>query len=101
MRYILKDGEKAVVVQRQGTSIGKGGWMHRTMASIAILREDGSKVYRGHSPYWLGYGTIVYASHYRSGRSKADEAAYQAEVARLRAIVERANSEGCIEIKEE
>ncbi len=99
MKYVLKDGEKAVVVQRQGTNIGKGGWMHRTMASIAILREDGSKVYRGHSPYWLGYGTIVYASHYRSGRSKADEAAYQAEVARLREIAEKANLEGYIKTK--
>lgn len=88
--YHLQPGERAVVIERKGNTIGNS-LMIRTMASIAILRADGSRIYRGHTPYWLAT-THTYASHYRSGRSRADEAAYQAEVAQLRATVDQINA---------
>ena len=88
-RYVLQPGEHAVVVDRDGTSIGTP-YMHRTMASIAIVREDGSSVYHGHTPYWLGT-TNTYASHYVSGRSKHDSSCYDSERLKLQEKVNRMN----------
>jgi len=91
--YTLKPGERAVVVSRKGNTIGSSGFMARTLASIAIQRENGSYVYRGHTPYWLK-STNTYASHYISGRNKADEEAYQMECQKLEKIAEQINQKG-------
>lgn len=80
--YTLEPGEKAMIVHRIGRKIGNGGYMSRKYASIAIIKADGRKKYRGHTPYWLD-STSTYASHYISGLSKADDTAYWAEVERL------------------
>ena len=88
--YTLKAGERAIVRHRVGRKIGSGGHMARTLASIAIQREDGSLVYHGHTPYFIA-STSTYASHYASGRNRADEAAYRLEVARLEAIAAQIN----------
>lgn len=80
--YTLEPGEKAMVIHRIGRKIGNSGYMSRKYASIAIIKADGRKKYRGHTPYWLD-STSTYASHYISGLSKADDAAYWAEVERL------------------
>lgn len=88
--YALKDGEKAIVRHRVGNKIGISGFMVRTMASIAIQREDGSLVYHGHTPYWIK-STNTYASHYASGRSRRDEAAYWMECERLKSIAAQIN----------
>lgn len=90
--YTLNSGEKAVVVARTGRKIGNSGFMVRTLASIAIRREDGRLVYRGHTPYWIK-STNTYASHYASGRNRADEAAYQMEYEMLEKIAEEINRE--------
>lgn len=89
--YTLQPGERAIVRHRNGRMIGRGGYMHRILASIAIQREDGSLVYRGHTPYWIA-STNTYASHYRSGLSRRDREAYDAEVARLESIAEQINA---------
>jgi hypothetical protein len=91
MEYNLKPGEKVVVVERVGRKIGRGGYMARTLASLAVRREDGSLVYVGHTPYWLWPSSEIYASHYRSGRSRADEKRYQRDIAELRARADKAN----------
>jgi len=87
--YILHLGERAEVVRRDGNCIGNS-YMHRVLASIAIRRADRSLIYRGHTPYWLG-STNTYAAHYRSGLSRRDAAAYDAEVAQLQATVDQIN----------
>lgn len=89
--YALQPGERAIVRHRNGRTIGRGGYMHRVLASIAIQRADGSLVYRGRSPYWIA-STNTYASHYRSGMSRRDRTAYDAEVARLEAIAAQINA---------
>jgi hypothetical protein len=88
--YQLLAGEKAIVRHRKGNKIGNSGFMARTLASIAIQRENGSYVYRGHSPYWIK-STHTYASHYQSGRNQADESAYRADVKMLESIVAQIN----------
>lgn len=88
--YRLRAGEKAIVRHRIGRKIGNG-FMSRTLASIAIQRADGSLVYHGHTPYWLE-STHTYASHYASGRNRADEAAYQMECEKLEKIAEQINN---------
>ncbi len=88
--YQLREGEHAELIHRNGNTISNS-YMHRVMASIAIVREDGSKVYRGHSPYWLGT-TNTYAAHYISGLSRRDAAAYQIECDQLQAVVDQINA---------
>ncbi len=90
--YTLGEGETAIVRHRVGNKIGNG-FMSRTLASIAIQREDGSLVYHGHTPYWIA-STATYASHYASGRSRADEAAYRMECERLESIAAQINQGG-------
>jgi len=87
--YIPEPGERAEVVERVGRTIG--AYMHRTLASIAIRKSDGRLRYQGHSPYWIR-STHTYAAHFRSGRSRADEAEYQSELEQLRTIVVQINS---------
>jgi len=96
--YILKDGEHAEVVPRTGRHIGSG-FMSRTLASIAIRRADGSLVYHGHTPYWIE-STHTYASHYSSGRNKADEAAYQMERKQLVCVANQINLTATQSLKE-
>jgi hypothetical protein len=79
--YHLEAGERAIVCERLGNHIGTQ-YLSRTLASVAIIRANGRKKYRGHTPYWLS-STPTYASHYKSGRNKADEANYRAAVAQL------------------
>lgn len=88
--YNLKRGERAIIVHRTGTKIG-GSFMERKLASIAIERENGSLVYKGHTPYWIS-NTNTYASHYKSGFSKRDSTAYRNEVESLERIVNMINS---------
>lgn len=99
--YKLKDGEKAVVVRRTGKNIS-GSYCHYVMASIAIERPDGSKVYRpkgnGHSPYWIS-GTGNFVAHYRTGMNKADFALYQGLVGQLMERAEEINQLGYFERK--
>jgi len=87
--YTLQIGERAIVRHRKGRTIGQ--YMYRALASIAIQREDGSLVYRGRTPYWIA-STHTYASHWRSGMSRRDKAAYDAEVAQLEAIAKQINA---------
>ncbi len=89
--YILKPGERAEVVHRRGSNIGRSGFMSRVMASIAIIRHDGRKVYNGHTPYWLG-STSTYASHYKTGMSRRDDDAYGIQVAQLQAVCDQINA---------
>jgi len=87
--YTLHAGEKAEVIARTGRKIGNG-FMARTLASVAIRRADGKLVYRGNTPYWIA-STNTYASHYKSGRNRADEAAYRMEYARLESVAAQIN----------
>jgi len=89
MNYILKDGEKSVLVHRRGRNIGSG-YMHRIVASIAIVHDE-KKVYRGHTPYRIA-STSTYASHYKSGLSHKDFAAYNVECQKLQIIVDNINN---------
>lgn len=89
--YTLQPGERAEVVRRTGNNIGRCGYMSRVLASIAIIRADGRKVYKGHTPYWLG-STSTYASHYKSGMSRRDSAAYRVEIAQLQATCDQINA---------
>jgi len=98
--YRLRPGEKAEVIDRVGTKIGRLGFMARTLASIAIIREDGSRVYRDHTPYWIA-NTRTYASHYMTGRNRRDEAAYQLEYARLESIAAQINRDAQIARRKE
>jgi hypothetical protein len=91
--YICNPGERAEVIHRAGNCIGNS-YMYRIYASIAIIRPDGSKIYCGHTPYWLG-STATYAAHYRSGLSHRDAAAYNAECAQLQADVDCINAYYC------
>ena len=93
--YVLRPGERAIVCERIGNKIGRSGYMSRTLASLAIVREDGSKIYRGHSPYWIA-STNTYASHYVSGRNRADEAAYQSELEQLQRDCDEINANAAI-----
>ncbi len=95
--YQLHTGETAIIVERTGRHIGNG-YMSRTLASIAIRRVDGKLMYQGHTPYFIK-STNTYASHYKSGRSRADEAAYQLEVEQLEQIAAQINA-GIISQKE-
>lgn len=88
--YTLNPGEIAIVRHRVGNKIGSSGYMARTLASIAIQREDGSLVYRGHTPYWIE-STNTYARHWMSGRSRRDNEAYRIECERLEAIADQIN----------
>lgn len=86
--YLLKSGEKAIVVHRTGRSIG---FMDKKLASIAIERQNGSLVYKGHTPYFID-STHVYVSHYQSGMSKRDRESYNSEVKRLESMANIINS---------
>jgi hypothetical protein len=88
--YVLKNGEKAIIKHRIGRAIDRNGFMLRSLASVAIQREDGSLVYKGHTPYWIK-NTSTYASHYKSGRNKKDEESYQMECKQLQEIVNEIN----------
>lgn len=87
--YRLEAGEKAELIHRTGNTIGNS-YMARVMASIAIRKPDGKLKYQGHTPYWLGT-TSTYASHYKSGLSKHDQAAYDADCAALQIQVDLIN----------
>lgn len=99
--YKLLDGEKAIVVRRQGKNIS-GSYCHYVMASIAIQTTGGKKVYmpkgNGHSPYWIN-GTGNFVAHYRTGMNKADFARYQGLVGQLMAIADEINQSGYFERK--
>ena len=88
--YTLGPGEKAYVVHRTGNKIGDG-YMCRIIASVAIERADGTRIAHNHTPYWIA-NSATYASHYRSGMSRADRAAYNAEVERLESIAAQINA---------
>lgn len=89
--YTLQPGETAYVVDRTGTKIGMHGFLSRFCSSIYIRRVDGSKVYHGHTPYWLG-NTSTYASHYKSGLSRRDEQAWRTERSQLEATAAQINA---------
>ena len=92
--YALGPGENAEIIHRTGTNIGNG-FMARVLASVAIRKADGKLLYQpkgnGYSPYWIE-DTHTYASHYKSGLSKADLASYHSDVAKLDAMAGQINA---------
>jgi len=72
MGYKLKEGELAKVFHRNGRMINQ--YLHRCSCSIAIVRQDGSKIYfrcgRGYNPYIET--SKNFAKHYISGISRQD-----------------------------
>jgi hypothetical protein len=87
----MNEGEKAIVIARNGNIIGSGGgFMHRFCWSIAILKANGHLVYRGHTPYFLG-STGTFAKHYRSGLSKADAARCHEQLQELQEQADKYN----------
>lgn len=88
--YVCKRGEHAEIIHRKGNNIGNS-YMSRVLASIAIIRPDGGKVYRGHTPYWIE-STNTYALHYKSGLNKADNAAFNSEIEQLKEVVNQINA---------
>ena len=97
--YKLNDGEKAVLIIRRGRSRGQ---FHRGhLASIAIERRDGSKVYKpvgycgGYSPYWVA-NTSTYGYHYKSGLNKCDHECFTQEYNSLQILCDEINEAGIV-----
>jgi hypothetical protein len=87
---------KYEVVSRTGTKIGNG-FLAKEYLSIQCRLDDGKrKQYKtrnnGHTPYMTTYGW--YASHYKSGMSKATKAAYDQAKSELQIECDRLNAEG-------
>lgn len=86
----MKIEKKYVVITRTGTNIGNG-YLSRVFLSIALIRADGSKVYKGHSPYWIE-NRGWWAYHYKTGLSKADKLSFDAAKQELQSICDNLNS---------
>ena len=92
--YKLNDGEKAVLIIRRGRS--RGQFHCEYSASVAIEREDGSKVYKpvgyrgGYSPYWIA-NTSTYGYHYKSGLNKWDDEHFTQEYNSLQILCNEIN----------
>ena len=92
----LEKGQNAVVVDRKGNMIGNS-YMHRRLASVAIVKPDGKFVhkrtrYGGHTPYWIA-NTDTFASHYKTGMSNRDCRRYRSQVEELYDIAGQINKE--------
>ena len=90
--YCPTVGQRVEVVSRHGRIYGSNPRMHRFSVSLAVRDEGtGRLIYRGHTPYWLG-STEEYASHYRTGLSRLDDARCDVEVERLERQARRCNA---------